>query len=137
MTRVAQIFLLAIALASTLGATAGHAGTLVEFPNVSDLEPAKLPGYLARPDAGLSGMLGSHSYRAGPYPVVVVLHGCGGVSRHSAGIADRLGSWGYVAVTVDSLGPRGIASRCGGGGLPDQAFDAYAVLRHLSQLDIV
>jgi hypothetical protein len=33
--------------------------------------------------------------------------------------------------------PRGIASRCGGGGVVDQAFDAYAALGHLSQLDFV
>jgi dienelactone hydrolase len=85
----------------------------------------------------LSALLGSHSDRAGPYPAVVVLHGCGGFSSHSAQIADRLGAWGCVALTVDSLGPRGIASRCGGGGLIDQAFDAYAALRHLSQLDFV
>jgi len=132
-----RVLRFAVGLATAFGTPAGHAGALVEFPNLAARAPEKLLGYLARPDAGLSGMLGSHSYRAGPYPVVVVLHGCGGVSRHSAGIDDRLGSWGYVAVTVDSLGPRGIASRCGGGGLPDQAFDAYAVLRHLSQLDIV
>ena len=45
---------------------------------------------------------------------------------NSAVIADRLSSWGYVALAVDSLGPRvtGIANRCGKG-LPEQAFDAY------------
>jgi dienelactone hydrolase len=132
-----RVFLLAIGLASSLGAAAACAGALVEFPNVSEQAPAKLRGYLTRPDAGLSALLGSHSDRAGPYPAVVVLHGCGGFSSHSAQIADRLGAWGYVALTVDSLGPRGIASRCGGGGLVDQAFDAYAALRHLSQLDFV
>jgi dienelactone hydrolase len=42
-----------------------------------------------------------------------------------------------VAFVVDSLGPRGFTDRCGGGGLPDQAFDAYAALRYLSQLDFV
>jgi dienelactone hydrolase len=42
-----------------------------------------------------------------------------------------------VALAVDSFGPRGIASRCGGGGPPDQAFDAYAALHYLSQLDFV
>ena len=69
-------------------------------------------------------------------PAVVVLHGCNGITGHFIGIADRLSSWGYVALAVDSLGPRGIASRCGGGG-DDQAFDAYAALRYLSQLDFV
>jgi dienelactone hydrolase len=81
-------------------------------------------------------MLGSHSDPAGPYPAVVVLHGCGGLSSHSAGIADRIGSWGYVALTVDSLGPHGVASRCGIW-FPEQAFDAYAALHYLSQLDFV
>jgi dienelactone hydrolase len=85
----------------------------------------------------LSALLGSHSDHAGPSPAVVVLHGCGGFSSHSAQIADRLGECGYVALTVDSLGARGITSRCGGGGLVDQAFDAYAALRYLSQLDFV
>jgi dienelactone hydrolase len=132
-----RIFLLVIGLASSLGAAAGRAGSLVEFPNLADHAPSKLLGYLARPDVGLSGILGSHSGDAVPYPAVVVLHGCGGFSTHSARIADQLGSWGYVALAVDSLGPRGIASRCGGGGAVDQAFDAYAALRYLSQREFV
>src|SRR5262245_39086799 len=41
---------------------------------------------------------------------VVVLHGSGVISSHSTGIADQLGSWGYVALAVDSLGPGGVAS---------------------------
>jgi dienelactone hydrolase len=132
-----RIFLLAIGLAPLLGAASGHAGALIEFPNLPNHAPAKLLGYLARPDTGLSGVLGSHSDRAGPYPGVVVLHGCGGVSSHSAKIADRIGSWGYVALTVDSLGPRDITSHCGGGSFLEQAFDAYAALRYLSQLEFV
>src|SRR6516165_10681990 len=138
MRNAPRIFLLAIGLAASLGAAVGHAGTLVEFPNVSEQAPAKLLGYLARPDAGLSGMLGNHPNPAAPYPAVVVLHGCGGISSHPAGIADRIGSWGYVTLAVDSLGSRGsgIASGCSGRSL-DQAFDAYAALHYLSQLDFV
>ena len=137
-TRLApRIILLAVGLASWLGAATGRAGNLVEFPNLSDQAPTKLLGYLARPEFGLSGLLSSHSDRTGPYPAVVVLHGCGGLSSHSAHIADQMGAWGYVALTVDNLGPRGIASKCGGGPFPDPAFDAYAALRYLSQLDFV
>jgi len=138
MRNAPRIFLLAIGLAAPFGAAAGHAGTLVEFPNVSEQAPAKLLGYLARPDAGLSGMLGNHPNPAAPYPAVVVLHGCGGISSHSARIADRIGSWGYVTLAVDSLGSRGsgITSGCSGRSL-DQAFDAYAALHYLSQLDFV
>jgi dienelactone hydrolase len=131
------IFLFALGLAASLGPAAGRAGALVEFPNVSEHAPTKLLGYLTRPDAGLSAMLGSRSNRAGPHPAVVVLHGCGGFSSHSAKIADQMGSWGYVALTVDSLGPRRITNHCGGGLFLDQAFDAYAALRYLSQLDFV
>jgi len=66
------------------------------------------------------------------------LHRCNGMFGHSAVIADRLSSWGYVTLAVDNLGPRvsGIANRCDRG-LPDQAFDAYAALHYLSQLDFV
>jgi dienelactone hydrolase len=128
--------LLGIGLICWLGAGAAQAGSLVEFPNVSEQGPARLLGYLARPNSGLAAIRGSPSSVAGPYPAVVVLHGCAGISGVSATIADRLSSWGYVALTVDSLGPRGISSRCGSGGL-DQAFDAYAALRYLSRLDLV
>ena len=131
------IFLLTIGLASSLGGAAGCAGSLVEFPNLADHAPARLLGYLARPDAGLSALLGNAADYTAPYPAVVVLHGSGGISSHSEKIADRLGSWGYVALAVDSLGPRGIAGQGGGGRFVDQAFDAYAALRYLSQLDFV
>jgi dienelactone hydrolase len=132
-----RLSLLAIGLASSLGASAASAGTLVEFPNLAGHGPANLSGYLARPDSGLSVELGGPSNGA-PYPAVVVLHGCNGMFGNSAVIADRLSSWGYVTLAVDSLGPRvsGIANRCGRG-LPEQMFDAYAALRYLSQLDFV
>src|SRR5215831_13818448 len=129
-----RISLLAIGLASLLGAGHASAGSLIEFSNVSEQAP-KLVGYLARPDRGLSALLGSGGGRpnANRYPAVVVLHGCSGISSHSAAIADRLGSWGYVALAIDSLGPRGIADRCTSPGYPEQAFDAYAALRYLAQ----
>ena len=133
-----RISLLAIGLASLLGAGAASAGTLVEFPNLPGHTPANLSGYLARPDTGLAAELGGSFKFGAPFPAVVVLHGCAGIFGHSAVIADRLSSWGYVALAVDSLGPRvsGVANHCGRG-LPDQAFDAYAALHYLSQLDFV
>jgi dienelactone hydrolase len=135
MIRAGRLLLLGVALASWLGVPEAVAGALVEFPNVSEQAP-RLLGYLARPDAGLSALASRQFDRVGPYPAVVVLHGCSGVSGHSIGIADRLGSWGYVALAVDSLSPRGISSACGGG-LLGQAFDAYAARRYLSTLEDV
>ena len=48
-----RISLLAIGLASLLGAGAASAGTLVEFLNLPGHTPVNLSGYLARPDSGL------------------------------------------------------------------------------------
>ena len=131
----ARLILPGIAFASWLGVGVTMAGGLVEFPNVSEQAP-KPTGYPARPDAGLSALVGRQFDRVGPYPAVVVLHGCSGISSHSTGIADRLASWGYVALAVDSLSPRGISSACRGGSL-GQAFDAYAALRYLTTLEDV
>jgi hypothetical protein len=82
-----RISLLAIGLASLLGAGAASAGALVEFPNLPEHAP-RLLGYLARPDSGLSAELDeSRPYGGGPFPALVVLHGCIGMTGHSTGIA--------------------------------------------------
>lgn len=44
----------------------------------------------------------------GPFPAVVVLHGCGGIAERDRVWAQRLNGWGYAALTVDSFGPRGV-----------------------------
>jgi dienelactone hydrolase len=120
-----RLLLLGIGLASWLGAGAGWAGALIEFPNVSDqAKPQHLLGYLARPDG------------PGPFPAVVVLHGCAGISGASAGTADQLKAWGYVALAIDSLGPRGISDHCSGLFI-EQAIDAYAALKYLSRQSFV
>ena len=44
----------------------------------------------------------------GPFPAVVMLHGCNGLWRPWDDLwAGRLVRWGYVAFQVDSFGPRG------------------------------
>jgi len=48
----------------------------------------------------------------GPFPAVVCLHGCGGITRRDDRWVERLSSWGYVALQVDSFGPRGKSSIC-------------------------
>jgi hypothetical protein len=78
-----RISLLAIGLASLLGAGAASAGALVEFPNLPGQKPTSLAGYLARPDSGLSAELDeSRPYGGGPFPAVVILHGCIGITGH-------------------------------------------------------
>jgi dienelactone hydrolase len=43
----------------------------------------------------------------GPFPAVMVLHGCDGVAWHSRDWARRVESWGYATLIVDSYTPRG------------------------------
>ena len=48
-----------------------------------------------------------------PAPTVILGHGCGGIVRIQTEIFVReLNSWGYNAVVVDSLGPRGLTTVC-------------------------
>src|SRR5262245_3190229 len=122
---VARVILARVTLMMWLALATSHADTLVKFPNVTGHPyPADLLGYLARPDG------------PGPFPAVVVLHGCNGFSLASAAIADDLKSSGYVALTVDSLGPRDSTGECGRF-FVGQEIDAYAALAHLSRLPFV
>lgn len=78
----------------------------------------------------------------GPFPAVLLLHGCSGVGRNHALWARRLVDWGYAAALIDSFGPRGVKSVCGEGGRvvsPDEraldAFDAAQRLRENPEID--
>jgi dienelactone hydrolase len=95
-----------------------EAGQFVEIGSGPAAKPLRLTAYLARP-AG-----------AGPFPGVVLLHGCGGFHSSMIAWADRLASFGYATLAVDSFGPRGINVNCGG--FSEQVSDGYTALRYLS-----
>jgi dienelactone hydrolase len=46
----------------------------------------------------------------GPSPAIILLHGSIGFDKHYDDWAERLASWGYVALLLDSFGPRGQSS---------------------------
>ncbi len=77
---------------------------------------------------------------SGPFPAMVVLHGCDGVGPHYRDWARRLAGWGYVAVLVDSFRPRGVPMVCNHGLLIPpvlQAEDALAAADYLrSRADV-
>jgi len=84
-----------------------------------------IDGYLSRPDGD------------GPFPAIVYLHGCGGLSkptRHR--IADLMTGWGYVTLAVDSFTSRGIGHSCNQD-MPRRQGDALGALRYLSGLGFV
>jgi dienelactone hydrolase len=93
--------------------------TIVEFENPL-ASPLPLQGYLRRANG------------AGPSPAVVLLHGCNGNwGRLDKNWGKRIASWGYVTLTVDSFGPRGLKDTCDSGAPVDLAFDAYHALNFL------
>lgn len=75
----------------------------------------------------------------GPHPVVILLHGCGGVGGNQLLWARRLLGWGYGSLVLDSLAPRGQRSVCAPDRQPlvtrtDRAGDAIAAARWLAQV---
>jgi dienelactone hydrolase len=99
--------------------------TVVEFENPL-ASPLPLQGLLRRADS------------AAPAPAVVLLHACDGSwGRLDENWGKRIASWGYVTLTVDSFGPRGIKNTCDSGSPVDLAFDAYRALNYLEQQPFV
>jgi dienelactone hydrolase len=91
-----------------------------------------LTGRLKKPDGG------------GPFPAVILLHGCGGISpKRDHRWAERLSDWGYVTLQVDSFRPRGLSSVCtySGGDAIDilrkRVTDAYDAKQYLAGLPFV
>jgi dienelactone hydrolase len=128
MSRGIQLALRLLAVGLSLGVLAPaasaadkHPAQIVQFPSVRG-DVVELVGHLRRPDG------------PSPFPAVVLLHGCAG---DWAGMDSRWGArlvkWGYVALSVDSFGPRGINGSClGDSDPPDHVFDAYAALAFLA-----
>lgn len=81
----------------------------------------------------------------GPFPAVVLLHGCGGVRASDHAWAELFRDRGYVAIVVDSLAFRGLAEEerwravCEGRALwgRERAGDLLATLAYLRALPYV
>jgi dienelactone hydrolase len=76
----------------------------------------------------------------GPFPAVVLMHGCSGIEKYNDTWAERLATWGYVALQVDSLGPRDQKEVCTnllGVHFQVRAQDAYDAKTYLGGLPFV
>jgi dienelactone hydrolase len=74
---------------------------------------------------------------AGPFPAVIVMHACNGVTDNTRRWAGRLVDWGYAALIVDSFRSRGLSNVCGNGrALPPsvRAHDAIEAKDYLRSL---
>jgi len=137
-TAKAQFALGQVLLALWLGGAAAnvYAASSPESVSVAraDGQQPPLRGYLFRP-AG-----------PGPFPAVVMLHGCGGATKASGALGARHQMWGaylaehgYAALMLDSFSARGIQEICTIK-MRDRPFkeservaDAYAALAFLQQ----
>jgi dienelactone hydrolase len=107
----------------------------VHFPSRDEAMTAKAPtpltGLFFRPEG------------AGPFPAVVMLHGCAGLYGRSGRLTGRHAFWaealrghGYATLLVDSFTPRGLKQICTLKERPlragrERTMDAYGALQYL------
>ena len=109
---------LAWQLTLAMPAHAAPSAELVQVAPQAFESKQPLLGYLTRP------------YGNGPFPAVVLLHGCAGFGPRETHWADRLRSWGYVALAIDSFTPRNMTG-CNGPTSGDEV-DAFTALQYLT-----
>lgn len=123
-----MVTLAAIALIAQ--AARGADMQIVQFPTLH-ADRITLSAALLRPDGD------------GPFPAVLLLHGCGGLYTAKGRMGSRERGWmetlrddGYAVLAVDSFNPRGFRTICASDqrsitAEDDRPFDAYAALRWL------
>ena len=102
---------------------AGCASSNSSFQNATPGTPLRVPAWELRPTG------------SGPFPAVVLMHGCAGVSESNHEWSRWFRDQGYVALLVDSWGPRRVGASCSPS-LPDvpntdRFDDAVGALRYL------
>lgn len=76
----------------------------------------------------------------GPFPAIVLLHGCGGPQPGNALWAAELNKWGYVTMEIDSFFHRGVKEICTDlkrVTVSERVVDAYAALDYFRTLPFV
>ena len=119
----------ALLLGAVLALASGCAGSVTsqQVP-VTRPQPATLKANLYKPSG------------AGPFPALVLLHGCSGIQPNTIAWAQWLTAQGYVALVLDSFSGRGLTRVCGDsapltGGA--RAPDVHAAAQHLKSLPFV
>jgi dienelactone hydrolase len=144
--RTILLAIVALGMTASSVPAAAPAPGWVEFPSATTpptpfaLKQAKARGIDLEQEPGtpLRGLL-VRPDGAGPFPAVVFLHGCDGVQPFQERWAADLAGRGYVALLVDSHGPRGIGDDCAHWPptTDSRPFDAFGALRHLGGLPFV
>lgn len=101
----------------------GCAGTRVSIPSLEKADIPALPGVLVVPEG------------KGPFPAVVLVHGCSGIRPNAAMWSRFLRDHGYASLILDSFGPRGVDEICTNfSRLPPyrRVMDSYGALKNLA-----
>lgn len=109
-------------LAILLGTCAGCASEprvpeqqwTITFASIASIElSGDQSRFTVRPESGttLSGILQLPSGH-GPFPAVVLAHGCNGIGRTERTWAEVLRTWGYATLLVDSFSGRNLVEAC-------------------------
>lgn len=104
-------------------ATAGTLARKSDEPKFVMADPVVISGELSFP-AG-----------PGPFPAVVLAHGCGGLGNTESAWAPVLRDWGYATFVIDSFSGRGLKEVCTNAGTltgTQRIPDAYGALRILA-----
>jgi dienelactone hydrolase len=121
---------------------------LVVFQVIAGAYAEEWVEFEGRPEAGrdlqLAGIL-SVPKGDGPFPAVVMLCGCAGLrdkndAKQQNAWAERLTSWGYASLRVDSFGPPSYDNICDNlyeVRPPQRAKDAYSAKSFLAGLELV
>jgi dienelactone hydrolase len=123
-----SIMLLFVVVAIFVGAAGADVSAMRIHVPTRSASPATLPGELTMPRG------------TGPFPAVVLLHGCVGIVPASREHLLKYASWyadrGYAGLILDSFASRGVPTVClGGEPTPlTRAFDAYHALEYLAGL---
>lgn len=151
--RLVSVCATAICASALLSCTTLHGQKVVRFESVPFTHPPSAlrikqaeklgvePETLTETSVSLRGFLGKPS-GDGPFPAIVLMHGCGGIWDWNKVWTNRFVSWGYVVLDIDSFGPRGLTYLCDGGEISTatpwtRALDAYGAKVYLAALPYV
>ncbi len=131
--KINRWLLAAVAIAASPTLAAADTERL-SFPSVGSIVKAPDGRYEVREDSvTLSGRLRLPE-GPGPFPAVILAHGCAGFGYGDLTWLPLLREWGYATLTVESFVSRGVSGVCATGSLvPLQSVpDVYGALRRLA-----
>jgi len=120
-------FSILLAIIFTSSALAAESVTFVGLSPTPGIDKLILKANLVKPEGN------------GPFPAVIMMHGCSGDSPYYDAWENRFVQWGYVVLRVDSLTPRKKRTFCDmpAPTVKPRAQDAYDAKAYLMELPFV